>query len=64
MKSMTKCAKDCQILAHRLSLGVGKKKKTQEKRLICADKNGAHLISAERRPPPSTDMVACLTSVY
>lgn len=52
VKSMTKCAKDCQTLAHRLGLGVKKtknqKKKNRRQDESGADKDGDHLISAKR----------------
>lgn len=50
MKSMTKCAKDCQTLAHGLGLGGGKKRQEETRRQdeSGADKDGDHLISTER----------------
>lgn len=51
MKCMTKCAKNCQTLAHRLGLGVEKKQKAKKHRRqdeSGADKDGDHLIGAER----------------
>lgn len=48
MKCMTKCAKDCQTLAHRLGLGVEKKTKHRRQDESGADKDGDHLIGAER----------------